>query len=156
MSTTESINDINNLFLSRIEDKSIFYDCFKDHVLNIKEENCEPPSYSYSKFVLTEKLSDKNFNYLKEEVNRLLFMDALYYTTRLLDSSILFNDYRDPNTLYNRLFKHYKNKNPEEFMKDVNECNIGIKLFITDLVIRSSNNNVGVNFMIKSGCEVKL
>jgi hypothetical protein len=69
---------------------------------------------------------------------------------------MLFNDYNDPNNLYNRLFNHYKNKNPEEFMKDVNECNIGIKLFITDLVIRSSNNNVGVNFMIKSGCEVEL
>jgi hypothetical protein len=155
MSATESINYINNILLSRIEDKSIFYDCFKDHVLNIEEENCVP-SYSYSKFVLTEKLSDKNFNYLKEEVNRLLFLDVLYYTTRLLDSSVLFNDYRDPNTLYNRLFKHYKNKNPEEFMKDVKECNIGIKLFISDLVIRSSNNNVGVNFMIKSGCKVKL
>ena len=74
MYTTEYINDINKDLLSRIEDKSIFYDCFKDDVINIEGENCEPPSYGYSKFVLTEKLSEKNFNSLKEAVNRRIFI----------------------------------------------------------------------------------
>lgn len=171
MNTEESIKrkiaNINKTLLSYIEDKSIFDDAFKDHIIHIKKDNYGPPKYKgrsiecpvfygYANFDVTKKFSKKSFLCVKEQVNELILLHALGDIARF--DTFCFNAFNEPNNKYNKLFttfaKKKQHKNTEVFIQTLKECNTKINIFVVDILIHE-RIGFGIGLMIRIGCDFK-
>lgn len=174
MTTEESlqnkIDNINSILLSSVESKSIFDDYFKDSVIYIKRNNDNPPKYkgrsischvyySYVSFDITKKFTIRNFNNVRSEVTRVIFLDALGNLCIL--NKLITDGYNNPDNIYNRIFNSFAAKkdiyNTKEFMKTLKEHDVDIKIFFMNAFVKhvTGCHNKGVHLTVRLGTEFK-
>jgi hypothetical protein len=170
MTTEESIknkiNNINKILQISIEDKTIFDDCFKDHIIHIKHEGYGFPKYKGRsiecpvfqksfRYDVTKKFSKKSFNSFKKTVNECILLDAMWNLTTF--NKFMTEGCGKSDNGYLKIlttFAHKKNsKNTELFMKSVKECNADIKIYVVDVLIFPFLNSHEISYSIRIGTE---
>jgi hypothetical protein len=172
LNTNESIqnkiNDINKILLSSIEDKSIFDDCFKNHIIRPEREEYGSPEYkgrsiecpNYQNpfdFDITEDFYKESFQSFKETVNQCILLNAL---SDLFDmNKFVTNAFNKPNNNYYKLLETFAHKNDskstELFMDSVKECNAELDIWIVNISIHQCIATHRVMYTVRVGTEFK-
>lgn len=161
------IGNINKILKSSIEDKTIFDDCFKDHIIHIENDGYGPPKYkgrgiecpTFQKpfeYDVTKKFSKRSFNSFKKTVNNCILLDALSHLFTF--NKFVTEGYNRPDNNYIKLLTTFArkkdSKSPELFIESVKECNADIKIYVVDIGIFPFLNTHEVRYSIRVGTEI--
>jgi hypothetical protein len=172
MTTAKSIKgkigNINKILKSSIDDKTIFDDCFKDHIIHIENDGYGPPKYkgrgiecpTFQKpfeYDVTKKFSKRSFNSFKKTVNNCILLDALSHIFTF--NKFVAEGCNRPDNNYIKLlttFAHKKDsKSTELFMESVKEHKASISIYVVDVLIFPYLNTNEVRYSIRIGTDFK-
>jgi len=170
MNTTESIqikiDDINKIIQKSIEDKTIFDNCFKCHIIRPKSQEYGSPKYkgrsiecpNYRKpfdYDVTKEFCKSSFNSFKETVNQCILLEAL--NSLFMLNKFVTDGYNKPNNKYYKLlqtFAHKKDsKNTEFFMQSVYDCNAEIDIWIVNIWVHQCIASHQIMYTVRVGTE---
>ena len=172
MNTNEAIKNkldiINKMFRTAIDDKTIFDDCFKKHIIHVNQDNYGPPKYKgksvecpvYKKpfeYDVTKKFTKKSFESFKKIVNNCILLDALCDCMRY--DKLLTNGFDKPNNIYRRVFTkfaHKKNSQSTElFIEAVKECDADINIYVVNVCVYTCIASHQIKYAVRIGTELK-
>ena len=172
MNTIQSIHNkvavINERLLSSIEDKTLFDNCFKDHIITLKQSTNGFPKHKGNpidchvfenlfEYDVTKKFSKKSFNFFKKTVNSCILLDALGHL--MIFDKLIRDGFNKADNTFNKIFTTFAHKkdskSTELFMESVRECNADINIYIVHVLVLPFLYTNGVRYSIRVGTEFK-
>jgi len=173
MNTNDAIKNkldgINKMFRSSIDDKTLFDDCFKKHIIHIeRDNNCGSPKYKgrsiecpvYQKpfeYDVTKKFTKKSFESFKKIVNNCILLNAL--SDCMIYNKLLTEGFNKPDNIYCRVFTKFAHKknfqSTELFVEAVKECNADINIYVVNVCVYTCIASHQIKYAVRVGTELK-